>query len=68
MINRRCNARPERPWQGNAVSASPLLPAQFSNWMPPRIVARPRVAAPELGLHQDEIAAAIDRFLREYGS
>ncbi len=63
----RCNARPDRPWQGSAL-ASPLLLAQFSTRVPPQLREGLRIAAPQLGLRQGEIAAtAIDRFLTEGG-
>jgi hypothetical protein len=41
---------------------------QFSTRVPPELLERLRIAAPQLGLHQGEIAAAaIDQFLSEYG-
>jgi hypothetical protein len=41
---------------------------QFSTRLPPEILSRLRVAAPQLGLRQSDItAAAIDRFLRRRG-
>jgi len=41
---------------------------QFSTRMPPDVLARLRVAAPQLGLRQSDIAAtAIDRFLKRRG-
>jgi hypothetical protein len=41
---------------------------QFSTRLPPDVLARLRVAAPQLGLRQSDIAAtAIDRFLRRRG-
>jgi len=64
----RCNARPDRPWQGSALAASPLLLAQFSARVPPQLLERLPVAAPQLGLRQGEIAAAaLDLFLSEEG-
>jgi hypothetical protein len=42
--------------------------APFSTRLPPELLERLRIAAPQLGLRQGEIAAtAIDRFLSEYG-
>jgi hypothetical protein len=42
--------------------------APFSTRLPPELLDRLRIAAPQLGVHQGEIAAAaIDRFLTEYG-
>jgi hypothetical protein len=48
--------------------AQPVGLAPFSTRLPPEIVDRLRVAAPQLGLRQGEIAAAaLDRFLAEEG-
>jgi hypothetical protein len=53
---------------GQRASASPLVLAPFSTRLPPELLERLRVAAPQLGLRQGEItAAAIDRFLKESG-
>ena len=42
--------------------------APFSTRLPPLLVERLRVAAPQLGMRQGEIAArAIDRFLHDHG-
>ena len=50
-----------------ASAPSPAL-APFSTRLPPELIERLRVAAPQLRLRQGEIAAlAIDRFLRERG-
>jgi hypothetical protein len=50
-----------------ATSSSPAL-APFSTRLPPDLIERLRVAAPQLRLRQGEIAAlAIERFLREHG-
>jgi hypothetical protein len=63
-----CNARPDRPWQGSSLATAPLVLAPFSTRLPPNLLERLRMAAPQLGLRQGEIAAAaIDRFLTEYG-
>ena len=52
--------------QGNGTS--PVLLEQFSTRLPPEILSRLRVAAPQLGLRQSDITAtAIDRFLRQRG-
>jgi hypothetical protein len=41
---------------------------QFSTRLPPGLLARLRIAAPQLALRQSDIAAtAIDRFLRRRG-
>ena len=65
--HRRCNARPDGPWQGSALAASRSLLAQYSILVPPKLRERLRLAASQLGLRQREIAAAIDRFLTEDG-
>jgi hypothetical protein len=52
--------------QGDSTSAVVL--EQFSTRLPPEILTRLRVAAPQLGLRQSDITAtAIDRFLRRRG-
>jgi len=44
------------------------LLAPFSTRLPPLLIERLRVAAPQLGMRQGEIAArAIDRFLHDHG-
>jgi hypothetical protein len=49
-----------------SAPSAPLAP--FSTRLPPDLIERLRVAAPQLRLRQGEIAAlAIDRFLREHG-
>jgi hypothetical protein len=49
-------------------SASAVVLEQFSTRLPPEILTRLRVAAPQLGLRQSDItASAIDRFLRRRG-
>ena len=47
---------------------APLILAQFSTRLPPELLNRLRVAAPQLSLRQSDIAArAIDEYLRRYG-
>jgi hypothetical protein len=47
-------------------SAEVLAP--FSTRLPPDLIERLRIAAPQLGLRQGQITAqAIDRFLRDRG-
>jgi hypothetical protein len=58
--------------QGGKVRAdgsrSAVVLEQFSTRLPPDVLARLRIAAPQLGLRQAEIAAtAIDRFLKRRG-
>ena len=59
---------PDRPSRGSALPSARLVLTQFSTRVPPELLERLRIAAPQLGLHQGEIAAAaIDQFLAEYG-
>jgi hypothetical protein len=47
---------------------APLVLAQFSTRLPPELLERLRVAAPQLDLRQSDItAAALDAFLRRRG-
>jgi len=56
-----------QPAGANARDAAVVL-EQFSTRVPPDLLARLRVAAPQLGLRQSDIATtAIDRFLRRRG-
>jgi hypothetical protein len=56
-----------RPPDRQAITA-PLVLAQFSTRLPPELLERLRVAAPQLDLRQAEItAAALDSFLRRQG-
>lgn len=42
--------------------------APFSTRLPPDLIERLRIAAPQIGMRQGEITAtAIDRFLRDHG-
>lgn len=51
-----------------AEGRSAIVLEQFSTRLPPDVLDRLRVAAPQLGLRQSDIAAtAIDRFLRRRG-
>jgi hypothetical protein len=61
--------RPRRPSLARTVIASArLVLVPFSTRLPPQLLERLRIAAPQLGLRQGEIAArAIDRFLGEHG-
>jgi len=64
----RCGARAEPGLATHGAPPTPLLLAPFSTRIPPELLERLRVAAPQLGLHQSEIAAiAIDAFLVEQG-
>ena len=48
--------------------SSNVVLEQFSTRLPPEVLARLRIAAPQLGLRQSEIAAtAIDRYLKRRG-
>ena len=54
----------QRPPEHRAVTA-PLVLAQFSTPLPPELLERLRVVAPQLDLRQSDItAAALDAFLR----
>lgn len=62
----RRHAHPAAP-DAAPASASDVL-APFSTRLPPALVERLRIAAPQIGMRQGEIAArAIDRFLRDHG-
>jgi hypothetical protein len=53
---------------GRIASSPRLVLAPFSTRLPPELVERLRIAAPQLRLRQGEITAvAIDRFLKEHG-
>ena len=64
-----------RPDTGSRHPAAPIagpyetdVLAPFSTRLPPLLIERLRVAAPQLGMRQGEIAArAIDRFLHDHG-
>ena len=56
-----------RTSRGGAATA-PLVLSQFSTRLPPNLLERLRVAAPQLGMRQSDIAAtALDEFLRGQG-
>ena len=64
----RCNARRDRTWQGSALAVSRLLLAQFCTRLPPQLLKRLPMAAPQLGMRQSDITAvALDEYLRRYG-
>jgi hypothetical protein len=49
-------------------ASQPIVLAPFSTRLPPEVLERLRVAAPQLGLRQCEIAAAaLDLYLAEEG-
>ena len=57
-----------RTIRGGETLAAPLLLSQFSTRLPPNLLERLRVAAPQLGMRQSDIAAAaLDNFLRRRG-
>lgn len=61
----RRHAHPAAP---DAVVAGHDVLAPFSTRLPPALIERLRIAAPQLGMRQGEIAAAaIDGFLRDRG-
>jgi len=56
------------PAAPSRAAFEPEVLAPFSTRLPPLLIERLRVAAPQLGLRQGEIAArAIDRFLHDHG-
>ena len=65
----RCDELAARRLRGvDAWRAGPRVLAPFSTRLPPELLERLRVAAPQLGLRQGEIAAAaLDLFLAEEG-
>ena len=65
----RCDQLPVRALREvDARRAGQLVLAPFSTRLPPGLLDRLRVAAPQLGLRQGEItAAALDVFLSEEG-
>ncbi len=59
-----------RGWtrKSSAAARSPVILAQFSTRLPPELLERLRIAAPQLGMRQADIAAvALDAFLTERG-
>jgi hypothetical protein len=65
----KCRARAGQTVGGFAARmADPVVLAPFSIGLPPEILERLRVAAPQLGLRQGEITtAALDLFLAGEG-
>jgi hypothetical protein len=64
----RCSARPDRPWQGGNLPTASMVLVPWSIRVPPDLLERLRIGAPQLGLCQGEItAAALDRFLTDCG-
>ena len=65
----RCDQLAARPLRAvDARRAGPIVLAPFSTRLPPELLERLRVAAPQLGLRQGELAAAaLDLFLVEEG-
>jgi hypothetical protein len=67
-MNRARNSAEDARSARQDDSTSAVLLEQFSTRLPPEILTRLRVAAPQLGLRQSDITAtAIDRFLRRRG-
>jgi hypothetical protein len=64
-----CRERPDRALRVlDARLAEPVVLVPFSTRLPPAVLDRLRVAAPQLGIRQAEItAAALDLFLSEEG-
>ena len=61
-VKHGCSAR--EAWSG-VKPAGPVVLTQFSTRLPPELLTRLRIAAPQIGLHQSEIA--IDDFLAREG-
>jgi len=70
LIMRRVRGveRRRRTSSSSTVARSPVVLAQFSTRLPPELLERLRIAAPQLGMRQADVAAtAIDSFLSERG-
>jgi hypothetical protein len=65
----RCGERPGQAFRElDARTPHPVVLAPFSIRLPPEVLDRLRIAAPQLGLRQGDItAAALDVFLSEEG-
>jgi hypothetical protein len=68
-MNRDVGARNvDRHARGRAGMRIPVVLAQFSTRLPPELLERLRIAAPQLGLRQSEItAAALQDYLAREG-
>ena len=64
-----CGEQPAKALRGtDAHPAAGVVLAQFSTRLPPDLIERLRVAAPQLGLRQGDITgAALDRYLTDHG-
>jgi hypothetical protein len=63
-----CNGRGDPLWHCTGIAPAGIVLDSFSTRLPPELLERLRIAAPQLCLRQGEIAAtAIDRFLSENG-
>jgi len=70
LIMRRVRGVEQRRRTSSSSTAarSPVVLAQFSTRLPPELLKRLRIAAPQLGMRQADVAAtAIDSFLSERG-
>ena len=62
--DRRASERADR----TVGTGAPVVLVQFSTRLAPELLGRLRVAAPQLGMRQSDIAAAaIDGYLRRHG-
>lgn len=68
-MNRRTGGRKiVRGGKSSMLTKSPVVLAQSSTRLPPELLERLRVAAPQLGLRQSEITtAALQSFLAKEG-
>jgi len=70
LIMRRVRGieRRRRTSRSSTAARSPVVLTQFSTRLPPKLLERLRIAAPQLGMRQADVAAtAIDSFLSERG-
>lgn len=57
-----------RGGKDSTAAIAPVVLAQFSTRLPPELLERLRIAAPQLGLRQSDITtAALHNFLRKEG-
>jgi hypothetical protein len=64
-----CGEQPPKELRATDASyGGSVVLAQFSTRLPPDLIERLRVAAPQLALRQGDItAAALDRYLTDHG-
>jgi len=68
LIMRSGGGVEQRRRSSSTAARAPVVLAQFSTRLPPELLERLRIAAPQLGMRQADVAAtAIDTFLSERG-